>query len=555
MEQAVEHNIGAIALLFVLNAFTIVWHHFYLYKGQELAVLGIDLFFLLMAVVFFVICLRLFTGRVWQGRLLSLSMAVLVLLGALECFSIYNYQALIGAGIITAVLQTNVHEAGEFWQKYVGWGSIVLALSFAVLCRLFWHLLKRRRWSYPSRHLRSRILPIGLLMGIGSGAALWFNYQSFVINADLDVSLVRVGRSLGVAMENLQSYEEMRAKAAVAPEITENKSTVPYVCFILGESTNRNRLHLYGYSLENTPNLEELAAAGELAVYRDAIAPQGATAAVLRELFTFADAEHTDTWYTYNNLIDVLKGAGYRTYWLSNQESSGIWGSVSEFYAERSHVSRYTQLRESREESGRLDEELFPLLEAALSEPAGKNFYVLHLMGTHSLYYLRFPYIFTKFTAADVPPPQDALEEDKRTEIAQYANAIFYNDFVVSSIIGMFRDKDALVIYLPDHGEELYEHGSRSGHVEENPTREMLEVPLVFWGSPAFRIQHKDKWQAICAAASRPYMTDDMMHTILDILDIRTPEFDPAKSVINQAFDANRPRMVQGRDFDKSMHF
>ena len=217
-------------------------------------------------------------------------------------------------------------------------------------------------------------------------------------------------------------------------------------------------------------------------------------------------------------------------------------------------MRRYTQLRESHEEGGRLDEELFPLVDEALQQPAAKNFYVLHLMGAHSLYYLRFPYIFTKFSPDDIPAPQNDLPEEKRTEIAQYENALFYNDFIVSSLMGKFQDTEAIVIYLPDHGETIYDNGSNfAGHVEENPNRQQLEVPLVFWASPAYRQKHPEKWQAICAAVDRPYMTDDMIHTLLDILDIRTPEYNPAKSVINPAFAADRKRIVRGRDYDADM--
>jgi Predicted membrane-associated, metal-dependent hydrolase len=141
---------------------------------------------------------------------------------------------------------------------------------------------------------------------------------------------------------------------------------------------------------------------------------------------------------------------------------------------------------------------------------------------------MRFPYIFSKFTAADVPPPQDGLSEEKRTEIAQYANAIYYNDFIVTSIMGKFADKDAIVVYIPDHGEALYDRGSTfSGHVEEHPTKETLEVPVIFWASAAYRARHPESWQALSAAVGRPFITADFFHTLLDFLDLRTPAVQP----------------------------
>lgn len=554
MQQAAESRPGLIFSLFGLNFFTIAWQNIHMYKGGQLAVLGIDALFLLAAVTLVVTVLGSIPVRKVRKVLVALVLGGSAVLAALECFSIYHYDALVGAGIITAVLQTNGQEAGEFLRMYVGWSGLGIMLLFFG----GWGALRRYPLKLPlcplSRHWRSRALPLFLLAGGVAGICLWQFYHSFVINDSLDIPAVRVARAMDTSVRNIQAFEELRQQASADVTITANDSDVPYVVFILGESTNRERMHLYGYPLENTPNLDELAAKGEIAVFRDTIAPQGATVAVLRELMTFNDAESDKEWYAYNNLIDVMKTAGYRTYWLSNQESSGIWGNVGQLFAERSDVRRYTQLRESHEEGGRLDEELFPLVDEALQQPAAKNFYVLHLMGAHSLYYLRFPYIFTKFSPDDIPAPQNDLPEEKRTEIAQYENALFYNDFIVSSLMGKFQDKEAIVIYLPDHGETIYDNGSNfAGHVEENPNRQQLEVPLVFWASPAYRQKHPEKWQAICAAVDRPYMTDDMIHTLLDILDIRTPEYNPAKSVINPAFAADRKRMVRGRDYDAEM--
>ncbi|MDD6133345.1 MAG: phosphoethanolamine transferase [Selenomonadaceae bacterium] len=554
MQQAAEGQTGVILGLFGLNFFTIVWQNIHMYKAQQLPVLAIDAIFLLAGVVLFVMGIGLIPQRRLRRGLWQAALVVSAILGALECFSIYNYQTLVGAGIITALLQTNFHEAGEFLRMYVGWKGAAVGGGALTFLAAIYRDGYQPRLTVMTRHNRSRLLPAFLLAGLGAGICLWQQYHSFVINDSLDIPAVRVGRAIDTSVRNIRAFEELKQQAAANVEITENDSDVPYVVFILGESTNRDRLHLYGYPLDNTPNLDELSRKGELAVFRDTISPQGATVAVLRELFTFHDVESDKEWYRYNNLIDVMRAAGYKTYWLSNQESSGIWGNVAQLFAGRSDVKRFTQLRESHEDGGRLDEELFPLVDEALQQPAEKNFYVLHLMGGHGLYYMRFPYLFTKFNKDDIPAPQNDLSEEKRTEIAQYENAMFYNDFVVSSLLGKFQDKEAIVIYLPDHGETIYDNGSNfAGHVEENPNHQQLEVPLIFWASPQYREKHPQKWQAVCAAVNRPYMTDDMIHTVMDLLGIRTVEFNPAKSVINPKFDAMRKRIVRSKDYDTEM--
>lgn len=548
-----EHEAGLLAVLYVLNLAPIAWLNIHMYKGEQLGVLAADAVFLLGGVLLYILVLGFIPVRRLRRFLFAASFFLSLLLGGLEFFSIVQYSSLIGAGIVTAVLQTNPREAGEFLRMYVGWQGVASSILLVAAGVFIYRRLGRCRIPFLSRHRLSHALPFVFLASLLAGTILLSEYYSFIINDSLDVPVVRVSRAATTSVENIQAFEKLKNEAASDVEITENRSDTPYVVFILGESTNRARMHLYGYPLENTPNLDELAAKGELAVFRDTISPEAATVAVLRKLLTFADMDSSKPWYEYNNMIDVMKAAGYRTYWLSNQESSGIWGNVAQLFAGRSHYSRFMRLRESHEDNGIYDEALFPLVDEVLAQPAAKNFYVIHLMGGHGLYYMRFPYLFSKFTADDMPPPQDTLSLEKRTEIAQYENALFYNDFVVTSLMGKFADKDALVVYIPDHGEAVYDHGSFSGHVEEHPTKETLEVPMIFWASPAYRAHHPEKWQALQAAVNRPYMTDDFIHTLLDLLDIRTPEYDAKKSVINPAFVPRPHRMVQGHDYDTEM--
>ena len=554
VQRAAEQKSGIILGLFLLNYFTICWASIHARRWEQMAAALLDGVFLLAGTCLYVIFLSLVPVLRLRRALLAFWFFLSAALGGLEIFSICNYRALIGAGIVTAVLQTSPQEAREFLEMYVGFGGAALLLAGAFCAWLAYRRLTGLRFTLVRRHWQNRLLSLLLLSGALAACALWNFYHTFVVNDSLDIPALQVQRAVERAVDDLEAYEELDGEMADSVEITENRSSIPHVVFVLGESTYRGRMHLYGYDLGNTPELDAMAKRGELAVFRDVISPYGSTVAVLRELFTFHHAESPEEWHACNNLMDVLRAAGYRSYWLSNQESSGIWGNIARLYANRCTAKAYTGLRESREDHGNLDGELLPLLEDALAEAGEKNFYVLHLMGGHGLYDMRYPDSYAKFRAEDIRGTQAALPEEKREKLAQYANALYYNDAVVSAIIDRFRRKNALVIYLPDHGETVYDDGSDfAGHVEENPNKYMLEVPLLFWASEEFRATYPEKWAAITSSAQRPYMTDDMIHTILDLMDIRTREYDPARSLVNPAFDGTRKRVVQSRDYDASM--
>jgi len=255
LQREVEHKIGLIGVLFVLNWFTIFWQNLHYYQNQQLVVLAVDFFFVLGGTALYVALLGLLPVKAVGRGLLFMSFFLSALLGGLECFALWNYQAQIGAGIITAVMQTNPQEAGEFFARYVGIFGVVLSIGFFVLCVGIWHYMQALRWKYPSGHWRSRLLLALLLSGVVAGGALFQHYHNFIVNNDLDIPVVRVGLSLDTAMNNMRSYEEIITQAATEPELTRNDSSVPYVVFIVGESTNRRRLHLYGYPLENTPSV------------------------------------------------------------------------------------------------------------------------------------------------------------------------------------------------------------------------------------------------------------------------------------------------------------
>lgn len=462
-----------------------------------------------------------------------------------EFITLKEYNALIGTGIMNSILESNIREMREFVFSTILSVDIVLVTFTICICILF---IYTNNFKLPLliKKIFNIILGLWLILSIGFTTDLVVNYRDFL--GKPIIPLQRIEASFKSAYENMKAYKELSTNLNTNVDIIENNADIPNVVFILGEATNRNHMHLYGYDLPTTPNLDRLHKNGDIIFYTNVISPHSTTIAVLSKLFTFANYESNIPWYKYNNFIDIMKSAGYKTFWLSNQESSGIWGNVAQVYADRSDYHKFTRIRDSREDFGVEDGALFPLIDEAKNYKGEKNFYVIHLMGCHIAYYNRYPYAFSRFKESDI---NRDLSLDQKKLIAQYDNAIFYNDFVVSSIMEKFQNEDTLIIYLPDHSEAIFDEGSNiNGHVEENATRNMIEVPMIIWGSKTFRKKHAHLWEKLIKARNNPYMTDDMIHTLLDIMAIKTRDFDPTRSVINEKYNKHRKRLFNNMDYD-----
>ena len=534
LQRIFDEHFMFIMILFIINSLTTAWSLF----DEDKIDVAIGYIFSVWLGSLIITCLiDLLPKRFLQKIVKAVLVIPIGLIFIGEFFTMYCYKALIGTGIINSALETNMREATEFFSMYIGFSGVVSVIVLIVLIVGLYKYNPLKKITLKQK-TKSGIVCTLMVLSVFYTIRMFTVYTDFIWDDEV-LPVQRVYASTSVAVRNMQAYKELSSQVNSKVELTENNSQIKNIVFILGESTNRNHMHLYGYYLPNTPNLDALNEKGEISVFRDVVSPHSTTIAVLSKLFT----------YHYNNLIDVMNAAGYKTHWLSNQETSGVWGNVAQIYAAHSDVSAFTRIRDSREDYGIVDGELFPLIDDAIANRSeDKNFYVVHLMGGHGLYYNRFPYSFSKFSKDDINLP---ITDGKKEIVAQYDNALYYNDYIVSSIIDKFRDSETLVIYVPDHGEAVYDEGEdMSGHIEENPTHHMIEIPVIMWASEKFRAKYPEKWEQIKKAANRPYMTDDMIHTVMDLADIKTDEFDPTRSIVNDKFNAQRPRIFDGMDYD-----
>lgn len=345
-------------------------------------------------------------------------------------------------------------------------------------------------------------------------------------------------------------------------EIRSSTPTLPIIVFIIGESTQRNLMSLYGYRLPTTPRLESLQKENHLIVFQDFVSPFPSTDRSLQRVLTFSHHENAQTpWYMQQNLIDVLNLAGYKTHWLSNQDVISIYGNSPEIIAQRAQFTKFTIMGDSLVAGRPTDGILIPMLNEIRqdSQSTQPMFYAIHLMGAHAGYNGRYPKNFEHFSAQDLQSHQlDSLQGQKlsKTQLLtkiQYLNAIRYNDYVVSEMMKQFENEDAIVFYLSDHGEEVYDFRDFSGHSDGNISRFMVEIPAMVYVSDVFKQNHPDVVQKLQNAINKPFMTDDFIHAFLDIAGIQSEDFDITRSVFSPLFNNKRDRISGGKDYDKEL--
>ena len=178
------------------------------------------------------------------------------------------------------------------------------------------------------------------------------------------------------------------------------------------------------------------------------------------------------------------------------------------------------------------------------------NLVILHLMGSHVDYRARYPQkTNTVFKPSMYNRPE--LTDKQRQILAHYDNSLLYNDSIVAAITQRFADKDAVVIYVPDHGEEIFDgspymYGRMHGaNIDYRLARNEMEIPFWVWGSPLYRENHPYGWMAIQNAKNRPMMTDALPHFLMYLGGISSSLYRPELNVISPEYDVKRPRILK----------
>ncbi|WP_249678260.1 phosphoethanolamine transferase CptA [Pseudomonas abieticivorans] len=476
-----------------------------------------------------------------RTRAISAVLGVILFLCSLGSFGYFLiYKQEFSQSVIFIMFESNNAEAGEYLGQYFAWWMVPAFLAYAAVAVFLW---TRLRPVYISK-TKALVVSLALFLSL----LVWPLVKQVKRQQDFDAGMEKFQDRLEPAvpwqlvigysnyLKQLDGMQEMMAQGAKILPLKNMKDTMAgqpsTLVLVIGESTNRGHMSLYGYGRDTNPNLEKMR--DQLDIFNNVVTPRPYTIEALQQVLTFADEEHPDLFLKTPSIVSMMKQAGYKTFWITNQQTLTKRNTMLTTFSEQADEQSY--LNNNRNQNARqYDGDVIEPFAKALTDSAPRKLIVIHLLGTHVAYQYRFPPEYAKFSDTQGAP--QGFTGEKLQTYNDYDNAVLYNDYVISSLIKTYSatDPNGFLLYLSDHGEDVYDSGDHTtlGRNEGAPTAPMYTIPFMTWASPKWRNDHA--W-AFAGDVNRPYSSANLIHTFADMAGLSFDELDPSKSLINAKF-------------------
>ena len=455
--------------------------------------------------------------------------------GVTRAYLLDAYQAAPeSAMVLGAAANSNGRESAEYlsthWRSMLVWSGALLLAA--------WLLRRHARQGLRGSATRwprwaAVLLCVLLLPSLVSYASKsWRRLHPFAYWSEWSESF-RTLRASWADQEGARSAALAKARRS-APVVTRKGPAT--VVLVITDSINRDNMALYGYSRATTPRLQQQKQqlAGDMVVLRNAWSVDSSTLAALRNMFTFGEPGAKDP----QHVLALARAAGYKTWWMSNHDDIAI---------EQQHARLADVVEMVNRVPGRagasLDGELLDCVQEALDDPAERKLIVVHLLGAHPHYKLRFPSGENPFDD-QVDAVEAALDQKGRPAWVrqfrqEYDAAMLYHDFVVAETLQITRkgaraDEYRAWMYLSDHGQEV---GHESDRVGQSPsTASGYRIPTIIW-------RNRPTSPPSAALERRPFRADWTAWTLADVMNIEWTGAMPSRNVLSDSYRWTAPAL------------
>ena len=465
---------------------------------------------------------------------------IFIWLSALPGFGYFLiYRQELTQSLLYIIFESNTMESKEYLQNYFSFSVLLGFIVFSLMPYFIWRNIQAFQLTFKK----------AAWVSAGLFSLIFLSPSIKAVNAQsITPAYKSLDRHLSVAppwqlgfgyinyQTELNEVEQNLLQLNKIPpleNLSEAAKPLPTtVVLVIGESTNRLHMGLYGYPRDTNPKLKSIAS--ELKLFNNVFASRPNTIESLEQVLTFADQEHPDWYKTKPSLIAMMKQAGYKTIWISNQQTLTARNTMLTTFAKQTDQQIF--LNTTRKQNAySFDEKVLAPYVDALKVKAEKKFIVVHLLGTHMKYNYRYPENADFFkTSEDLP---STLSDDQKETINAYDNAIRYNDHIVYTLIKNLKaqQQHSLLVYFSDHGDDVFDSGTRDfqGRNEGKPTYPMYAVPFVVWHSTDWFNRALLNDQKIF---HRQYDNADFIYTWSELLGLRYQGYLAHESIVNPSF-------------------
>jgi heptose-I-phosphate ethanolaminephosphotransferase len=449
-----------------------------------------------------------------------------------ETLNVLQEKVIINDLAMKIFFESNPRELKEYFLGVVSlWGLIiatVLIIALIIFFLKFKHQASNAKYQKPA--LAIIALSMCTLLALGGS----YRYGIFTNIQSSAVKLIAYYRSITKSPETIAA----ELKSLQASHTAAKKTYV----LIIGESTSRHHMSMYGYGRQTTPLL---AARKDLQFFTDVISSNTSTVECLGKYLTINANQDSIRNFGDVNILDVAHSCGIKTFWLSNQNKDGIYeNSITlgtrnaqyHYFLQDVHVASTT----------RYDDLLLPTLQKVLADTASEKLICLHLMGTHFKFNDRYPASFNKFTGTEdlkkLTPFANTPSKIER--VNNYDNANLHQDYFLNNVFNILdayknNGADISAIYFSDHGEEVFDYRDFVGHNPQSNSAWLHEVPFMLWNFPENK--HKNK----------PYQLSYFNNTFMQWLNINVSTIVPSASILSDSVNIGKRYMGNGQLYIK----
>ena len=517
-----------------------------------------------------------------------------------DVYCFVKFDSTLTPTMLLLVGETDEREAGEFLQSCVspdvlfsnvGWVLLIMLTHIFISLELrFPHLVPRKvkEWGKAARDKvaswRMWIVPptavvlIALVVWAVSEsahnkAATWKLLTASTIG-DVEHTLTEKDHAVLYhpiyrlvfsiyANELTASQVTKLVRAADKVKVDSCSFTSPEIVLIIGESYNRHHSSQYGYVMPTTPRQKKRERTGRLVKFTDVVAPWNLTSFVFKNLFSMHVVGQKGEWCDYPLFPELFRKAGYHVTFLTNQflpkAKEAVYDFSGGFFLNNPKLSA-AQFDTRNDKLHVFDEGLLKDYDELKAQEGDHNLTIFHLIGQHVVYRQRSPKDRKHFKGDDYIDLKPNLNARERGILSDYDNAILYNDSIVDQIMQRFEQREAIVIYVPDHGEECYEGDMHffcrlhSADIDARLAHAEFDIPFWIWASPSYRSSRKQLWEQIRFSSHRRGMTDTIAQLLLHLAGIHSPWYYPQYDILHNDYDNSRKRIIRGeRDYDRIM--